>query len=107
MPQVWACIHDGQRVLYWRDYRPFKGECGAALSSQIQTHIVHQAINAVAIRHQRPYRAATAADDNLIVFHQGEHCRILPLNCMANNGDEGAPYKYDKVRVTSVAVSRR
>ncbi|KAF8921185.1 WD40 repeat-like protein [Mucidula mucida] len=35
-------------------------------------------INAVSIRHQRPFRAATAADDNLIVFHQG------------------APYKYDK-----------
>ncbi|KAJ7269722.1 WD40-repeat-containing domain protein [Mycena rebaudengoi] len=37
-----------------------------------------KAINAVAIRHQRPYRAATAADDGLIIFHQG------------------APYKYDK-----------
>jgi len=35
-------------------------------------------INAVAIRHQRPFRAATAGDDNLIVFHQG------------------VPYKYDK-----------
>jgi len=35
-------------------------------------------INAVAIRHQRPFRAATAGDDNLIVFHQG------------------APYRYDK-----------
>ncbi|KAJ7599387.1 WD40-repeat-containing domain protein [Mycena floridula] len=35
-------------------------------------------INAVAIRHQRPYRAATAADDASIVFHQG------------------APYKYDR-----------
>ncbi|KAF9053801.1 WD40 repeat-like protein [Hymenopellis radicata] len=35
-------------------------------------------INAVSIRHQRPFRAATAADDNLIVFHQG------------------APYKYEK-----------
>ncbi|KAG6830033.1 hypothetical protein H0H87_009496 [Tephrocybe sp. NHM501043] len=38
-----------------------------------------KAINAVAIRHQRPFRAATAADDNLIVFHQG------------------APYKFDKI----------
>ncbi|KAF8483465.1 WD40 repeat-like protein [Russula ochroleuca] len=35
-------------------------------------------INAVAIRHQRPFRAATAGDDNLIIFHQG------------------APYRYDK-----------
>ncbi|KAJ7468007.1 WD40-repeat-containing domain protein [Mycena latifolia] len=37
-----------------------------------------KAINAVAIRHQRPFRAATAGDDGLIIFHQG------------------APYKYDK-----------
>ncbi|KAJ6487813.1 WD40 repeat-like protein [Mycena sanguinolenta] len=35
-------------------------------------------INAVSIRHQRPFRAATASDDASIVFHQG------------------APYKYDK-----------
>ncbi|KAI0281822.1 quinon protein alcohol dehydrogenase-like superfamily [Russula aff. rugulosa BPL654] len=28
-------------------------------------------INAVSIRHQRPFRAATAGDDNLIIFHQG------------------------------------
>ncbi|KAJ7247874.1 WD40-repeat-containing domain protein [Mycena haematopus] len=38
----------------------------------------NKAINAVAIRHQRPFRAATASDDTTIVFHQG------------------APYKYDK-----------
>ncbi|KAF8889596.1 WD40 repeat-like protein [Infundibulicybe gibba] len=37
-----------------------------------------KAINAVAIRSQRPYRAATAGDDALIVFHQGP------------------PYKFDK-----------
>jgi hypothetical protein len=30
-----------------------------------------QVINAVSIRHQRPFRAATASDDNAIVFHQG------------------------------------
>ncbi|RDB29946.1 putative WD repeat-containing protein C9G1.05 [Hypsizygus marmoreus] len=37
-----------------------------------------KAINSVSIRHQRPFRAATAADDGLIVFHQG------------------VPFKYDK-----------
>ncbi|EGO03741.1 hypothetical protein SERLA73DRAFT_175361 [Serpula lacrymans var. lacrymans S7.3] len=45
-------------------------------SGEISGH--SKAINAVSIRHQRPFRAATAADDSLIVFHQG------------------APYKYDK-----------
>ncbi|PPQ78614.1 hypothetical protein CVT25_010578 [Psilocybe cyanescens] len=37
-----------------------------------------KAINAVSIRHQRPFRAATAGDDNGIVFHTG------------------APYKYER-----------
>ncbi|KAJ3736838.1 WD40-repeat-containing domain protein [Lentinula guzmanii] len=37
-----------------------------------------KALNAVSIRHQRPYRAATAGDDAGIIFHQG------------------VPYKYDK-----------
>ncbi|EJD38245.1 WD40 repeat-like protein [Auricularia subglabra TFB-10046 SS5] len=37
-----------------------------------------KAVNAVAIRAQRPYRAATAGDDALVVFHSG------------------APYKYTK-----------
>jgi len=35
-------------------------------------------INSVAIRHQRPFRAATAGDDSTIIFHQG------------------VPFKYDK-----------
>jgi len=43
-------------------------------------------INAVAIRHQRPFRAATAGDDNLIVFHQG------------------VPYKFDKARAPNHVV---
>ncbi|PPR06738.1 hypothetical protein CVT24_013047 [Panaeolus cyanescens] len=30
-----------------------------------------KAVNAVAIRHQRPFRAATAGDDNVINFHSG------------------------------------
>ncbi|KAG9221920.1 hypothetical protein CCMSSC00406_0005745 [Pleurotus cornucopiae] len=38
-----------------------------------------KAVNAVSIRQQRPFRAATAGDDSSIIFHQG------------------VPYKYDKV----------
>ncbi|KAF9500720.1 WD40 repeat-like protein [Pleurotus eryngii] len=38
-----------------------------------------KAVNAVSIRQQRPFRAATAGDDGSIIFHQG------------------VPYKYDKV----------
>ncbi|OAX35074.1 WD40 repeat-like protein [Rhizopogon vinicolor AM-OR11-026] len=45
-------------------------------SGQINGH--SKVINAVSIRHQRPFRAATASDDNAIIFHQG------------------VPFKYDK-----------
>lgn len=37
-----------------------------------------QTINAVAIRHQRPFRAVTASDDRTVGFHNG------------------VPFKYDK-----------
>lgn len=37
-------------------------------------------INAVSIRQQRPFRAATAADDATIVFHQGV-CLLVPSSC--------------------------
>ena len=43
-----------------------------------------QVINAVSIRHQRPFRAVTAGDDSNIIFHTG------------------VPYKYDKVCACSV-----
>jgi WD40 repeat protein len=52
-----------------------------------------QAINAVSIRQQRPYRAVTASDDCSIVFFTG------------------VPFKSDKVRLfspsNSVLISRR
>ncbi|KAF5310738.1 hypothetical protein D9619_007892 [Psilocybe cf. subviscida] len=43
-----------------------------------------KAINAVSIRHQRPFKAATAGDDGAIIFHSG------------------APYKYEKVGHTCI-----
>lgn len=54
-------------------YTPSLLACAAARSGHIEDNYVQpQVINAVAIRHQRPFRAATASDDNLIVFHQGK-----------------------------------
>lgn len=53
----------------------FLADSGAS-TGQISGH--SKVINAVSIRYQRPFRAATASDDNSIVFHQG------------------VPFKYDK-----------
>ncbi|KAG8768763.1 WD40 repeat-like protein, partial [Serendipita sp. 397] len=47
-------------------------------AGEISGHSKASAINAVSIRSQRPFRAATAADDSHIVFYHG------------------APYKYEK-----------
>jgi hypothetical protein len=41
--------------------------------------ITSKVVNAVSIRHQRPFRSATAGDDSSIIFYTG------------------APYKYEKV----------
>jgi hypothetical protein len=35
-------------------------------------------VNAVSIRHQRPFRAATASDDVTIVFHHGKDKPLQP-----------------------------
>ncbi|KAG1745275.1 WD40-repeat-containing domain protein [Suillus lakei] len=53
----------------------FLADSGSS-TGQISGH--SKVINAVSIRYQRPFRAATASDDNSIVFHQG------------------VPFKYDK-----------
>ncbi|KAF9051714.1 WD40-repeat-containing domain protein [Panaeolus papilionaceus] len=57
-----------------------------------------KAINAVAIRHQRPFRAATAGDDNIINFHTGvpfkyektikTHTKFVQDVQYAPNGDQ-------------------
>ena len=52
-------------------------------SDSLLMNLFFQAINAVSIRHQRPFRAATASDDSMIIFYTG------------------APYKYEKVSLYS------
>ena len=58
-----------------------------------------QPINAVSIRHQRPFRAATAGDDGLIVFHQGtvKTKRMGGQTSESSFFPSGVPFKYDKV----------
>ncbi|KAJ4489897.1 WD40-repeat-containing domain protein [Lentinula aciculospora] len=53
------------------------GTSTGVISGHFKAH-PNIAVNAVSIRQQRPYRAATAGDDTGIIFHQG------------------TPYKYDK-----------
>jgi hypothetical protein len=49
----------------------------SGLRINIHVQNLFQVINAVSIRHQRPYRAATAADDALIIFHQGKNLQTF------------------------------
>ena len=46
--------------------------------------VIPQVVNALSIRHQRPFKAVTASDDCCIVFHSG------------------VPFKFDKVCVASL-----
>jgi hypothetical protein len=82
--------------------------CASARSGHIEDNYVQlQVINAVAIRRQRPFRAATASDDNLIVFHQGKCCYFVRLRTKLLNTKNipGAPYRFDKARHSSPAIS--
>ena len=47
-------------------------------------------INAVSIRHQRPFRAATASDDCTIVFHTGEDYAKSGLEIVSLNGSKNS-----------------
>jgi hypothetical protein len=72
--KIRTCIHVRQWFLDRGDPRPLEGVVpGAFMHVLIEGAITSlQVVNAVAIRRQRPFRAATAGDDNLIVFHQGD-----------------------------------
>ena len=74
MLKIRTCIHVRQWFLDRGDPRPLEGVVpGAFVHVLIEVAITSlQVVNAVAIRRQRPFRAATAGDDNLIVFHQGD-----------------------------------
>jgi hypothetical protein len=72
--KIWPCIHVRQWFFDRRDPRPLEGAVPGACMCVLMiegTITSSQVVNAVAIRRQRPFRAATAGDDNLIIFHQG------------------------------------
>ena len=48
-----------------------------AIGTSLTSLYIFQPINSVSIRHQRPFRAATAADDTNIIFHSGMSHSLL------------------------------
>ncbi|KIY48073.1 WD40 repeat-like protein [Fistulina hepatica ATCC 64428] len=76
----WEWDGESKRIIAVSDGREkfghaFMMDMGSS-TGEISGH--SRAINAVLIRHQRPFRASTAVDDAVIIFYQG------------------TPYKYDK-----------
>jgi hypothetical protein len=103
--KIRTCIHVRQWFLDRGDPRPLEGVVpGACMHVLIEGAITSlQVVNAVAIRRQRPFRAATAGDDNLIVFHQGDAISPhITYVCPSqfNSPLPGVPFRYDKVRPT-------
>ena len=54
-------------------------------------------VNAVSIRRQRPFRAATASDDVTIGFHHGKRSYLLDSKLRPETHDSGVPFKYASV----------
>ena len=61
-------------------------------------------INAVSIRHQRPFRAVTASDDLQLVFYTGLCRNIFIEKTWETNTLLGVPFKYSKVRYPHICA---
>ena len=54
-----------------------------AIGTSLTYLYIFRPINSVSIRHQRPFRAITAADDTTIIFHSGmSHSLLYPVHWM-------------------------
>jgi hypothetical protein len=54
-------------------------------------------LNAVSVRRQRPFRAATGSDDVTIGFHHGESIHFPNVGLKLKVNHSGVPFKYASV----------
>lgn len=95
-PNIESCVRLIKGWLIHRFGHAFNMDTGTS-TGEIGGH--SKVINAVSIRQSRPYRAATAADDSAIVFHQGvlNSTQRLTYSQPLSTLFAGPPFKFDKV----------
>lgn len=100
---------DSQRVIAVGDGREQFGRCITADSGNSVGEIIghNKAVNAVAMKAQRPYRAATVGDDGNMVFYHGAPYKFAEKTSLHKGFVLGAAYSPDGSTLVTVGADKK
>ncbi|PHH89857.1 hypothetical protein CDD83_5091 [Cordyceps sp. RAO-2017] len=100
---------DSQRIIAVGDGKEQFGRCITADSGNSVGEVIghSKAVNAVAMRAQRPYRAATVGDDGNMVFYHGAPYKFNEKSGLHRGFVLGAAYSPDGDTLVTVGADRR
>ncbi|KAF4125793.1 WD40 repeat [Geosmithia morbida] len=100
---------ESQRVIAVGDGREQFGRCITADSGNSVGEIIGHAksVNAVAMKPQRPFRAATVSDDGNMVFYHGTPYKFQEKVAAHRNFVMGAAYSPDGAALVTVGADKR
>lgn len=100
---------DSQRVIAVGDGKEQFGRCITADSGNSVGEIIghSKSINAVAMKQQRPFRAATVGDDSNVVFYHGAPYKFNEKTTLHKNFVLGTAYSPDGATLVTVGADKR
>lgn len=100
---------ESQRVIAVGDGREQFGRCITADSGNSVGEIIghSKAVNAVAMKPQRPFRAATVGDDGNMVFYHGAPYKFNEKSSLHKGFVMGAAYSPDGATLVTVGADKR
>lgn len=100
---------DSQRIIAVGDGREQFGRCITADSGNSVGEVIghSKSVNAVAMKAQRPFRAATVGDDGNMVFYHGAPYKFNEKHSLHKNFALGAAYSPDGTTLVTVGADKR
>lgn len=100
---------DSQRIIAVGDGREQFGRCITADSGNSVGEIIghSKSVNAVAMKAQRPFRAATVGDDGNMIFYHGTPYKFKEKQSLHKNFALGAAYSPDGSILVTVGADKR
>lgn len=100
---------DSQRLIAVGDGREQFGRCITADSGNSVGEIIghSKSVNAVAMKAQRPFRAATVGDDSNMVFYHGTPYKFKEKSTVHKNFVLGAAFSPDGATLVTVGADKR